>query len=190
MSPFRKWKRHQRRPGPLWSSPHKHPIKVPDNYKPLPSISSRVFKLDGILRPMCTPSNTTRSRNLPRLQLKLKPSAEKTMDFCGTHSATRFELVLHVKWLYLLRPNNESTVFHYGCKPALFSPPLKVTEHECGTWNQWEKMHTFIFFSCHFFTLTVKLLLLEKKKRASDSMHEQENVSYRGRAGLLLLNRV
>lgn len=66
MSPFRKWKRHQRRPSPLWSSPHKHPIKVPDNYKPLPSISSRVFKLNGILCPRRTPSNTTRGRNLSR----------------------------------------------------------------------------------------------------------------------------
>lgn len=66
MSPFRKWKRHQRRPSPLWSSPHKHPIKVPDNYKPLPSISSRVFKFDGILCPRRTPSNTTRGRNLSR----------------------------------------------------------------------------------------------------------------------------
>lgn len=94
------------------------PIKVPNNYEPLPNISPPGLQADS----------KAQYRQCDTRQ-KLKRSETPAVwsvrgannGFPATQAAAtteRFEPVLHVKWLYLLKANNESSVSHCRCEPA------------------------------------------------------------------------
>lgn len=103
-------KRLKRRPSRCWSSHHKHPIKVPNNYAPFASISPQRFEA----------GRKAEYRQHDTGQESEGSKMPAIWTVCGANNGfpaaqaaavtERFEPALHVKWLYLLKANNESSV--------------------------------------------------------------------------------